>query len=287
MSIPEKHHHVPQFYLSNWAQSDGRVAVYSRRNGRVVVSWRAPKHTAFEPRLYSISALPEGDRQWVEREVMSKAVDDPAAKVMKRMIDGELSKLNSDERSAWARFIMAQWIRSPEVIANLRSEGRASLLRALQANPEEYLALKGDAHERTLVEWVDAYAPGLDEIVAMGRVLPNLVANTEVGNTIINMVWQVLHFVNSGVDLITSDRPATRFKGLDDRNCMILVPLSPSVLFVASHYRREFRRFSTTRAMKAMNNTTVDSAHTRIYGTGAQHLPLVEKRLRRSTQNPA
>ena len=41
---------------------------------RVVIDWHTAEYTAFEPHLYSISALPE-DRYWVEREVMSKRVD--------------------------------------------------------------------------------------------------------------------------------------------------------------------------------------------------------------------
>ena len=74
MSDPKKHHHVPQFLLEGWRRVDGRLAVYSRMVNRVVIDWHTAEYTAFEPHLYSISALPE-DRYWVEREVMSKRVD--------------------------------------------------------------------------------------------------------------------------------------------------------------------------------------------------------------------
>jgi hypothetical protein len=59
MSDPKKHHYVPQFLLSGWCRADGRVAFYSRKAGRLMVDWHAPKHIGYERHLYSISALPE------------------------------------------------------------------------------------------------------------------------------------------------------------------------------------------------------------------------------------
>ncbi len=276
-STPQRHHHVPRFLLSGWCRKDGKLAIYSRVGNHVAVSFRAPKHTAFEPHLYSISSLPEADRQWVEREVMSRAVDSPAAKVLTRLRSGELGSLDSDERSPWTRFLMAQWLRSPEIIAKLRNEGRAALWRALEANPAEYLAAKGDSPHGTLTEWVEANAKGLDEIVAMGRVLPRLVSDAGVGSIIINMLWQVLHLNGSKVDLLTSDRPVLRFDGLKSNKCLIAAPLAPDLLFVASHYDRGFERHSPEIIARMANTSMVQAAHSRVYGTGSQHKPLVQK----------
>ena len=106
---------MPEFLQKGWCRQDGRVAVcsrkavYSRKAGRVVIDWRTPEHTGFEGNLYSISALPE-DREWVEREVMAKRVDGPAAPILKRLLAGDL---NADNRTVWGRFMMAQWCRSP------------------------------------------------------------------------------------------------------------------------------------------------------------------------------
>jgi hypothetical protein len=124
-----KHHHVPQFLLTGWCGPDGKLAVYSRKAGRMV-------------------------------------------------IDRHVKKLDSDERSAWGRFMLAQWHRSPEKIAELRRGGRAVLEKELARAPEEYDAVKDDSAHPTLVDWVDANTIGLDEIVTMGRVLPQLVKCT-------------------------------------------------------------------------------------------------------------
>lgn len=276
MSDPKHHHHVPQFLLGGWCRADGRVAVYSRKASRLVIDWRTPKHTGYEPHLYSISSLLE-DREWVEREVMSKHVDGPAAPILARLLAGDLKNFNSDDRTAWARFVMAQWWRSPDMIAKLRQGGREAMMRALEANPEQYEALRGTSPHSTLQEWVDANAPGLDEITTMGRVLPQLINDSRAGQIIVNMHWQVLHLVGSKFDLLISDRPAIRFEGLAARNCLIAMPLDPRHLFVASHWDRGFHRHSPTDIVRRTNVTTVRQAHARVYGTGVQHRPLAEK----------
>lgn len=277
MSDPKRHHHVAQFYLNGWCRTDGKLAVYKRLGNRVVVSWRTTKHTAYENHLYKISALPKEDQQWVEREVMSKAVDGPASQILKRLLASDLMNFNSDDRTNWARFILAQWYRSPEMVAKLRLEGSEALFRALEENPEEYDAIRGNSVHASLQEWVDANAKGLDEIVTLGRVLPQLINDARAGQIIVNMLWQVLHLDGAKVDLLTSDRPAIRFQGLNSKTCMIAIPLSPHRLFVASNYDRGFKGLSPTKIVKAANNSMVLSARLRIYGSSERHTPLIQK----------
>src|SRR3546814_8520860 len=40
-----KHHYVPQFLLSRWADNTGRLFSFSRPNGRLVCSRRTPKRS--------------------------------------------------------------------------------------------------------------------------------------------------------------------------------------------------------------------------------------------------
>jgi hypothetical protein len=180
-----------------------------------------------------------------------------------------------------ARFMLAQWYRSPEMIAKIRQGGREAMLRALEANPEEYQALRGSSAHESLVEWAEAHMPGYDEIATMGNVLPKLINDGRAGQIIINMNWQVLHLPGSKFDLLTPDRPVTRFESLLSRNCMIVLPLDPRHLFVASHWDRIFQRYSPTELARRANVTTVTEAVARVYGTGTHHRPLAEKWLSR------
>ena len=158
------------------------------------------------------------------------------------------------------------------------------MLRALEASPEEYQALRGSSAHGSLVEWAEAHAPGYDEVATLGNVLPQLINDSRAGQIIINMDWQVLHLLGSKVDLLISDRPVTRFEGLNSRNCMIVVPLDPRCLFLTSRRDRGFERMSPTKIARMSNFTTVMEAHARVYGTGSQHRPLAEKWLARSSK---
>lgn len=283
---PKNHHHVPRFLLAEWAGVDGKLTVYSRKAGGIAISRRSPKNTAFEPNLYSLQSLAEGDQQWVETEIMSKVIDGPAAAVHARLLKGELAELDSDERSIWARFLMAQWWRSPDWIARMRRDSRASLLKALKDKPEEYEAARGDAKEGTLVEWVDNHAPNLHEFVALARVLPKLINDEKAGHIIINMRWEVLH-LDGALDLLISDRPAIKYGGLDSQQCLIMLPISPARLFVTSFYDCGFASHQPRNVVQAANRSTVHSAVERVYGTGPHHLPLVRKRMRSADSGEA
>jgi Protein of unknown function (DUF4238) len=280
MGDPKRHHYVPRFLLAGWCGTDGKLACYARKGGRLVIDRHTPEHTAFETNLYAIEALPEADRQFVEREVMSR-VDEPASAVLKRLLAGELHKLGSDERTNCARFMLAQWLRSPEEIAKLRQQGREIILKELERNPEEYLAVKGSAPEETLQEWTEARIKGLDEIATMTQMLPMGINNEGPGSIIINMRWEVIDLAASTVDLLTSDRPVMRFQGLKSRDCMIMIPLGPRRLFVATHYDRGLQRQRPKLVARAANMSTVRAAHARVYGTSSQHRALLEKYLKR------
>lgn len=291
MNDPIKHHYVTQFLLSQWCRDDGRLAVYSRKNDQLVTDWLSPKHTGFERNLYSISALPANDQQWVERKIMSEQVDGPAASVFQRLLNGELSQLNSDERSAWVRFILAQWIRTPDAINSLRKNSEIALIAALEKDPEEYAEIRGDAPETTLVDWIENHSPGLHEIVAMGRVLPRLITDETAGNDIINMRWEVFHLLQDSIDLITSDQPVGRLEGLKSRDCLIVIPLGPQRLFVASYYDRGLNRSNSNKLAKAVNKTMAQAARTRVFASSERHRKLIDKWLghdrKRLTQTPA
>ena len=218
MSDPKKHHHVAQFLLSGWCGADTRLAVYSRKAGRLVIDRHTPEHTGYEPYLYSLPRRLGGDPQWVEREIFAKVVDEPASRVHKRLLAGELSKLDAQERSDWARFIHAQWIRSPEGIAKLKHLGREIMQAEIDCDHAGYLAVKGSAPQSTLREYVESHE-GFYENVILGRFLPRVIDSEGLGSIIINMHWEVLDLSLSDVDLLTSDRPVMRYLGLKDQNC--------------------------------------------------------------------
>ncbi len=110
-----KHHYVPQFALRYWAESDGKVPYFVRRNGRVLRDRLTPKYIAFEPDLYAFTEVPEHNRHALEREFFAKLESD-AAPVYEK-IERRDEDLSQGERQVWSIFLMAAIARVPEKVA--------------------------------------------------------------------------------------------------------------------------------------------------------------------------
>lgn len=72
-NIPEKHHFLPQFYLSRWAINDGKLVQFSRPNpnsGNVVPQRKYPAGTGYKPGAYAFEGLPPEKRGLLEKRMM-------------------------------------------------------------------------------------------------------------------------------------------------------------------------------------------------------------------------
>lgn len=114
MSEPEKHHYLPIFYLKQWANRDGKIIRYYRPHNDVVPSPISPENTGYEEGLYGLEGIaPEDGKNRIEKKFMSPFVDDPAAKALKILIHSDNSKLTTEHRQAWTRFVMSLLVRTP------------------------------------------------------------------------------------------------------------------------------------------------------------------------------
>jgi predicted nucleic acid-binding protein len=71
MSIPLKHHFLPEFYQGGWMGADRRVTVFARPRDRLSVKRRFPSETGYERELYAVETRTEpAERQALELEVI-------------------------------------------------------------------------------------------------------------------------------------------------------------------------------------------------------------------------
>jgi hypothetical protein len=158
VSQPRDHHYVPQFLLSRWCKPNGKLTVYTRAQGRIVVSELHPRSTAFERDLYSFQNVPAAKQHAIETEFMSRRIDDPAAPIVHKLVDGNLASLTTDERSDFSRFVLSLRVRHPDAVALAKAEGERTLRAELARDPDEYLSARAPASPPTFVEWVEQNA---------------------------------------------------------------------------------------------------------------------------------
>ena len=119
MSIPRKHHYLPQFYTKRRLNAGGLMTRYAKVHGDGLEARQVPPGAlGFERDLYRIPGLAPEVAQQIESRVLS-GLDRNAAEVARRLLDGDIPT-EAKVRSDWARFLMAFWYRAPEDLAALK-----------------------------------------------------------------------------------------------------------------------------------------------------------------------
>ena len=285
MSLPNRHHYLPVFYLTKWTGEDGRLVRYHRPYDKALVSRLTPEHTGFEDGLYSLAGVSAQSRQMIETDFFSP-VDNDAAPVMERLITQGASKLDNEQRSFWTRFVMSLELRSPQSVAEVKSIADRNLRRAFERlDGEMYLATKKEGDPDSPYDYALQQAP--ERLANTHKAfLPGLIDHEVIGQHIINMHWEVMDLAGAAHTLLTADRPYTSSHGLGNPACLLAVPLSPTRLFVAANDVAQFRRLAAqklTDTVRNMNTLMVKLAIQNVYGCTDDHLAFVEKRLRRAS----
>jgi Protein of unknown function (DUF4238) len=281
VNYPRDHHYVPQFLLSRWCQSNGKLTVYSRAQGRVITSELHPRSTAFERDLYAFKMGPQDRRQAIETDFMSKRIDSPAAPIVQKIVDGKLASLTADERSDFTRFILSLRARHPDAVNLAKVEGEQTLRKELERAPEEYLSAKDASSPPTFVEWVEKNAESVIPNFGVSLV-PSVIADDTIGRRIFGMPWSTYDARHSNTDLIIGDRPCLLEGDAVAADFFMALPLSPTIVFLISSRPvsiARLRNVKPTEFVKRLNKSSVVYASKRVYSTGGHHTSLVAKYL--------
>jgi Protein of unknown function (DUF4238) len=236
-----------------------------------------------KPNLYSLEKVAPRRRQLLESGFMTRHIDTPAADIVAKMLSGQFANLTHVERCNFARFLLSLRARHPDAVALVRKQGRLELMAALSRDPEEYSALKTPSSASTLVDFVEQRIPGLIQNFGMLN-LPSLIANDVVSERLYKMPWWVDDVEGASIDLLLSDRPCLLNGSAVCGPCLIVLPISPTMIFFACNEVAKIevsRSHAAAKLVKAVNKLSVENAAERVYARNSHHLPLVEKYLKR------
>ena len=160
MSTPRIHHYFPQFHLRHFANADGLVFCYDKKD-RLQPNPKAlpPISIAAESRLYD-NDHPDAPAAAIE-QWLAEEVDGPAAAVLTKIL--ELAAITAEERGALARYVISRDLRVPRT--------RDVILRNAQAHLDSHLARWLQDPERIRRDIVADGGPDMspEEIVALGK----------------------------------------------------------------------------------------------------------------------
>ena len=112
---PRKHHYVPVFYQSNFANEDGLLWVYDRR--RHTYKELHPRVICFERDLYAVKPENKPPDMQVERKILS-VVDSLGSRGIR---DFQIGRPSSEAEQGIAFFMAFQWNRVPTHSRDIRA----------------------------------------------------------------------------------------------------------------------------------------------------------------------
>lgn len=285
MSDPKKHHYIPKIHLSSWKGSDGKICAYKWVGKNLKTVWTSPKHTAYEPDLYSIESSLSQEKSFLESEFLSP-LDSTAATIYRKMIRPVERSLTKDERSYWVRYVVALHTRDPETIQYMRDEGTRTLEYQLSMHPEYYDRVKESSDPATLQEWIDHNFSRAFKNFGISH-LRELVDLPWVHKRILEMNWWIQELKETEMKSLISDRPLVLKPRADFTNpkCLIVLPLTPQIVSLAtsdSDINQELQELDHKILVEKVNDWEVEKAVFKVWGNNSNQINSVSERSRKS-----
>lgn len=285
MSIPRKHHYLPQAYLRAWAVN-GKLTEYRRFDERLIVKWRTPAQTAYLIDLYANESKSDPlERQALEMGLMQR-VDDDAAEALKLLQAAKIDPLTPSMREAWARFILSLMHRTPSRMEYL--EGKVRDYERLNLSPtmrDMYASLRQPVDPDTYEEWLEINGTLKDELKV--GLVASLIESTRISTILTGMAWGVIMLHEPRFGFLTGDMPLTLSNGLAPPDSFVMLPISPTKLFIAAHKREVINSFATQRPNaleRAINDACARQSKHLVIGKNDQQRLFVDRRFQRERQ---
>jgi hypothetical protein len=233
MTLPRRHHSVPQFHLRRFSADDGRLWVWDKHADRVFQT--APHSIAVESNLYRLHEFEARGEDPLLMEKQLSEMEGQVSRITEQWLDwlracepSQRIEIPSPNREIVARFMAIQYLRTTET---------REFLGAIHASihPEEPLPEKGRARLHTELMWdhesVDAIARYLAESIWVFAKNTTATAfltsdNPIAFKTVDNRRWLKAGMLGQGTyavyplsrDLITFCHPREHWKGLEKLN---------------------------------------------------------------------
>lgn len=258
---PNKHHYIPQLYLSWWAGDDRRFERYDRPIPSKIMTKRVfPSEAGWMKDLYASPGDGLGT-QWLESEIF-QVIDSRAAPALRKMNAEPAQYLSAEERSAWTLFLRSLFHRTPENLRGTVAHATALLDDSIEDSRKRYADLRASNDPDTF-EAFKAIMTTEERRRIVLRSLPTLMANPRLGQFLHNMPTRVFTLPNEARDFLLSDDPLARTNGLQKEHGHIAIPISPRKLFVSAYRNELLDHMASMRPNELvgnMNTWTVESA---------------------------
>lgn len=277
---PRKHHYLPEFYTRPWTGDDRCLERFIKLpDGTMHARRVAPRGIGWEMDLYAAPGLaPTAHNAHQLETAVFAPLDSAAAKVRDALLAGREIR-TSEERSAWAAFLLSLFHRSPTHLAATKEKLAEIYNRSVPSIQRKYAQLKAADDPEMFEDWVQARDPMMPDRAAH-RLVASTVDNQRVGEFIVRMKWIVIDLQAADRTLLISDNPVV-FRPLKLPGGHMALPISPTSVFVGSADRCLFEylaRQSPNQLVRDCNRVVVGNAYHFVAASDRGQRDFIEKR---------
>lgn len=282
MSIPLKHHYLPEFLQRRWTSAtDGKLTEYRRPHREVVTRRVYPSQTGYQTELYAIPSRQDpAERQALESRFMSP-LDNLAAEALAEIEAHGRRPSDSRLANAWSRFLLSLMYRTPARVALVRRKVREGDPGERESMEAAYEKLRRPGDPLTVEAFrAEATAAVYEELEA--ALIRQMIDSTMLGEHIDGMRWSIGTFASPKHGLLLSDEPVMASNGIGKPDGFILLPVSPCSFFMAVNRQAVADAFGNqpaSRLERALNDAVVRQATVLVLATDDRHKRFVETRL--------
>jgi hypothetical protein len=209
-------------------------------------------------------------------------LDSDAAEALALLEAGLAEKEWTDAaRNSWSRFLVAQMLRTPRDIAQLKSSVGQEWNKETQKLRANYAASRSANDPATLEEYMAQQNPAHADEFAL-NIARKLMEHTKICDLLNKMHWCVLDVPQGSYPLLTSDHPVWMTATLTKDDDFLMMAIGPRRLFAAAVKPETQRRLYARQRgeqVKGINKITVQHAENFVYGQTDDMLPFVQKHM--------
>jgi hypothetical protein len=282
MALYSKQHIVPVFLLKKWAGIDARLCRFRMLRTGFDVRRMYPQDVAYIKNLVNFLHRSDIPTHYMESKMFGPIIDGPASNVINTLLSGRMLAISAEERLTWARFVASLLFRNPDLI-RVQFRNRGDQLREmLRESQSDYDRFRSDKHPPTIDGFLDAAIPGyVDDIgiSLMGAVIDRFAVriSSEMQE------WAVVQTNRARFEILTGDRPIVLTEPMSQQDCMIVMPISPRHIFLASRLPGPLERLKERgpdQLVLEMNEEILALADKEVYSSNDFQRRFVQNRLR-------
>ena len=196
------------------------------------------------------------------------------------MLSGDRVEWPNTPRSSWSRFIISLMLRNPEFVSQHGARVAAYFSPTSPEINERYLKYRTADDPETYEEFLAKNEHPAARVSA--RSLQAQIDHPEVGTHLNKMRWSLATFTDMRHSFLTSDRPIIMSNGLMKKHDHLVIPITPSKLFVATNNEETsalIRNMGELELIRQINHRVAVQARRFVYGIDDSQLRFVENRL--------